>query len=225
MNNNYTLKNTIIGTLTFCLMLSATALYSAQRVISADGREVQLNDDGTWKYLSNDRLANTSDGKQVLLKEDGSWQYAGNAPLSTDSQVRTTNIDLKLDKVVIETHEKKVQKNTRVRTQTVFYVDIQVSLQSTNNINIDSQVIDKIEVNDDAGKQYSILAISPQIEIKPGAKQRIAVRVEKSPSIFDDVKSMTITFRQGLFGLSETVSLTQKAIDFDAKKVDGFDYP
>ena len=102
----------------------------AEQVVNIDGREILLKDDGTWAYASSDRFADTKDGQRVRLKQDGSWQYVGNAPLTSKQQVRTTELDLKLQKVVIETNEKKVQKNTRVRTQTVFYVGLGYSAQA-----------------------------------------------------------------------------------------------
>ena len=97
------------------------ALSADQQVITVDGREELLKENGTWAFRSSDRFANTKDGRRVQLKEDGTWQYVGNAPMASVEQVKTTLLDIKLQKVVIEKHEKKVHKNVRVTTQTVFY--------------------------------------------------------------------------------------------------------
>ncbi len=97
------------------------ALSATQNIVTDDGREVLLKEDGSWQFRSTDRFANTKEGQRVRLKDDGNWEYVGNAPVTMEKQVRTTDLDIKLQKVVIETYEKKVQKNKRVKTQTVFY--------------------------------------------------------------------------------------------------------
>jgi hypothetical protein len=48
------------------------------------------------------------------------------------------------------------------------------------------------------------------------------IRADKSPSIWDEVKSMQITFKPGIFGLQQPIILSQKIIDFENKKVGGF---
>ena len=198
-------------------------VFAAQEVIIVDGREVLLNEDGTWRYHSTDRYANTNDGRRLRLKEDGSWQYVGNAPLTTTEQVRTTNLNIKLQKVVIEKHEKKVQKNTRVKTQTVFYVVLENSAQAKKNISIKNSDISLIEVNDNNGKNYPVVSLQPgSIQLKPDTNTTLVIRAEKSPSMWDDVKSMEIVFKPGMFGIQKTIILKQMTIDFDEEKVDGF---
>jgi hypothetical protein len=53
----------------------------------------------------------------VRLKDDGSWQYVGNIPLMPKQQVRTTELDIKLEKVVIETYKKKAQKSSLINSK------------------------------------------------------------------------------------------------------------
>jgi len=196
-----------------------------QEIVTVDGREVILNNDGTWKYLSTDRYVQTKNGTRVRLKDDGSWQYMGNAPLTSNEHVRTTDLDIKLQKVVIETYKKKVQKNTSVKTQTVFYVQFAYSPQAKRTISIKNSDMSLIEVKDNNGKNYPVLSI------KAGPKQlqtstytTIVVRAEKSPSIWDNVKSMAIVFKIGFLEIETPVTLSQNTIDFDEENVDGFDY-
>ena len=215
----------------FTLLIIASLLYmsngsaeiSSEEVVIVDGREVVLNDDGTWKLLSTDRFANRNDGTRVRLKEDGSWQTIGNAQLISKEQVRTADLDLTLQKVVIETYEKKVQKNTRVRTQTVFYIDIVTSPQAKTGITIKESDISLIDIKDNNGKSYPVVSIQPDdIKLKPNSKITLIVRADKSPSIFDSVKSMEIVFKKGIFGIDNPITLKQRTTDFENKKVDGF---
>ena len=192
-------------------------------IIYLDGREVLLNENGSWTYLSTDRYANTKDGIRIRLKEDGSWQTIGNAPLKSDEQVRTTDLDMQLQKVVIETYKKKSQKNVKVKTQTVFYIDLAYSQQATSNIVLSKEDIALIEVKDNNGKVYPIVSINPgAAELKPNSTITLVVRAEKSPSVFDTVKSMTIEFKQGVLNLKSPVRLSQRLIDFGEKNVTGF---
>lgn len=189
-----------------------------------DGREVLLNENGSWQYRSTDRYANTADGRRVRLKEDGSWQYIGNAPLTSKEQVRTAELELKLDKVVIETYEKKVQKNTRVKTQTVFYVQLNYSAQAKNNISIDKSDISLIEVKDNNGKNYPVLSIKPAgKQIQPNTQTMLEIRAKKSPAIWDDVKTIDIVFKPGFSGIEQAITLTRRTIDFEEENVAGFD--
>lgn len=196
-----------------------------QEIVTVDGREVILNSDGTWKYLSTDRYVNTKDGTRIRLKDDGSWQYMGNAPLTSKEQVRTTDLDIKLQKVVIETYKKKSQKNTSVKTQTVFHVHLAYSPQAKRNISIKKSDISLIEVKDNNGKNYPVLSIKPgSKQLQANTNTTIVVRAEKSPSIWNNVKSMEIVFKTGFLGIETPITLSQNTIDFDEEKVDGFDY-
>ena len=216
----------------FTLLIIASLLYmpngsaeiSSEEIVIVDGREVILYDDGTWQLLSTDRFANRNDGTRVRLKEDGSWQTIGNAQLTSKQQVRTADLDITLQKVVIETYEKKVQKNTRVKTQTVFYVDLVTSPQTKTNITIKESDISLIEVKDNNGKMYPVVSMQPDdIQLKPKSKITLIVSAEKSPSLFDSVKSMDIVFKKGIFGIDSPIALNQRTIDFLNKKVDGFE--
>jgi len=192
-------------------------------IVNLDGREILLDSDGTWKYLSSDRYVNKKDGTRVRLKDDGSWQTMGNAPLTSKEQVRTTDLDIKLQKVVIETYKKKVQKNTSVKTQTVFYVQINYSPQAATGISLKNNDISLIEVKDNNGKNYQVLSIeSASKQLQPNTKTTIVVRAEKSPSIWDNVKSMEIIFKAGIFDLKTPVTLSQRTLDFVEQDVKGF---
>jgi len=199
------------------------ALSANQDVITDDGREVLIRDDGTWEFRSTDRFANTKDGHRIRLKDDGSWQYVGNAPLTSKQQIRTTVLDIKLGKVVIETHEKKVQKNTRSKSQTVFYLNLELSPLAKSNISINENDISRVKVKDSEDKEYPVLSIQAEpVILKPDSDTNVVVRVDGAPQWWKSVKSMEIIFKPGIFGLQAPVTLSQSVDDIDKKKVDGF---
>lgn len=215
----------IISLLISLSLLSAGNALSANReVITDDGREVLLKEDGTWEFRSNDRFANTKDGHRVRLKDDGSWQYMGNAPMVSKQQVKTTELDIELQKVVIETHEKKIQKNTRTKSQTVFYLNLELSPLAKSSISINENDVSLIKITDSDGMDYPVLSIQPSpAALKPDTDTAVVIRVDGSPQWWKSVKWIEIEFNPGIFGIQEPIKLHQSSVDFDKKKVDGFE--
>jgi len=144
--------------------------------------------------------------------------------VTLEKQVRTTDLDIKLQKVVIETYEKKVQKNKRVRTQTVFYLNLEYSPLAKTNINITKNDISNIKVKDNNNKNYPVASIQPStITLKPGSNTTIVIRAKGSPLWLSKVKSMEVVFNPGVFGLQKSITLSQRVSDFEEKRVDGFE--
>ena len=210
--------------ISLAMLAGSSTLYADQQVITDDGREVLIKQDGTWEFRSNDRFANTSDGQRIRLKEDGSWQYVGNAPMTSNKRVRTPELDIKLHKVVIETHEQKVQKNKRVKSQTVIYMNLELSPLASSKVSINKNDISLIKVTDNKNRDYPVLSVQPvPLNLSPDSDTTIAIRADGAPQWWKNVKSMQITFEPGVLGLQAPVTLSQSVDDIDKKKVDGFE--
>jgi hypothetical protein len=210
--------------LALLLMPGSQAYPADQKITTDDGREVLLRGDGTWVFRSTDRFANTEDGQRVRLKQDGSWEYVGNAPVVSEEHVRSTLLDMKLQNVVIERHQIKVQKNIRTRTQTVFYVNLGLSAKAKNNISLSENDVSHIEVIDNNGKTYPVLSVHPApTELTPGSDTTMEIRADGSPVWIDDVKSMSVIFKPEIYGVRQPVTLSRDVDDFEEKKVAGFD--
>lgn len=189
-----------------------------------DGREIRLNDDGTWQYLSNDRYIDTPDGKRIRLMQDGRWQYTGNTPMQTEQLQRTRSLDVQLQDVVIERTEKKVQKNTRVRTRTVFTIETTRAAEADGTLQLADLNTANVSVTDDTGKTYELISISTNTpNIIPGETATITVIADKSPFIFDDVDTMSVVFDKQVFDTPSPVTLTRDMDDIDEVKVDRFE--
>ena len=214
----------IIALIPVLLSLYSNILCADQEVITDDGREVLLRSDGTWKFRSTDRFANTADGQRIRLKEDGSWQYVGNAPMVSNDQVRTTELGITLLKTVIEKNETKVQKNKRVKTQTAFYLALELSPLAGKAVAINNDDASGIEVTDNNGKSYPVLSIRADASaLKPGSHATMTIRVDGSPTWLDNAESMQIIFKPGIFGIQEPIELSRKIEDFEEIDVDGFE--
>jgi hypothetical protein len=224
MNRNGRLSVHVVIALAALLLYTGNALPADQQVITDDGREVLLKQDGTWEFRSSDRFANTVDGQRVRLKQDGSWEYVGNAPLVTSSQVRTIELDVELQQVVIERHEQKAQKNKRVSSQTVFYVDVSLSPRARNNISISQDDIALVKVRDNKGNNYPVLSIKSGTSLlEPDMRTTMVVRADGSPKWWKNIKTLLITFHPGMFGTAEPMTLSQRVSDIEKKDVDGFE--
>jgi len=190
----------------------------------AYGREVRLKEDGSWEFRSTDRYANTKDGDRVRLKVNNTWEYIGNAPLTSKVQVRTTTLDIKLQKIEIEVHKEKIHKNVRTYTQTVFYLKVNVAPMAEKNITISEIDISQLRVSDDKDGIYRVLSAQPdRINLAPDSKQTITIRAEGSPFVWGDARSMKLELLPGTLGIKESITLSQNIADIDKIRVDGFD--
>ncbi len=197
-----------------------------QTVITDDGREVLLNTDGSWRFLSNDRFADTKDGRRVRLKEDGSWQFVGPAKaksIQTVKQNKSTPLDIKLDKVVVEKYQKKGKKNVRISTQTVFYLTLKLSAQSNGNVKIEKSDISLITVDDNKGKNYPVLSIEPSpTTIEPDTYTTLIVRADGSLQWWRNPKFIEITLNPGILDLKQPMTFRKGIDELMEKSVDGF---
>lgn len=205
------------------LLLGSPALIASQDGLTDDGREVLLKDDGSWEFRSNDRFANTSDGQRVRLKENGTWEFVGNAPLVLKEQVRTTLLDIQLQRVDIEIHKEKVQKNVREEKQVVFYLNVSVSPAARESVTINTD-LSRIKVKDDKGKSYPVLSLTPSpIVLTPDSKQSFAIRAKGAPSKWDGAKSMSLELTPGVLGNNDSVTLRQNISDMEKQYVKRFE--
>ncbi len=215
----------LLGTAIVCLsiLLNSPGVFAAQNAVSDDGREVLLKDNGTWKFRSNDRYANTSDGRRVRLKENNTWEYVGNAPLTTKTQARTVTTDITLQRAVIESHKEEIYRNVRIESQTVFYLQVALSPLADKGVTIDKSALARIKVTDNQGGHYPVLSLTPaQFILVPKSQQTFVVRVDGSPSWLKGITSMHLELAPGIFGNRDAVALTMAVDDMDRKGVEAF---
>ena len=88
---------TVLLPLVTCLIWGSSwgpdwALARATVVTTEDGVRVQLNDDGTWARLADDRFATLPDGQRVRLRPDGTWAPISEVPTLADRKMTGSNI-------------------------------------------------------------------------------------------------------------------------------------
>ncbi len=205
---------------TVLVLLAVQVAAADQTVISDDGREIRLNADGTWEFLSQDRFANTREGQRIRLKADNTWEYVGNAPLRTEAQFRSVATDIQLQQVVIESTREKSHKNTRKKTHTVFYLEVGIAPAAKAALKLPPEPLSRLRVVDSKGKDYPVVSISPAAaEVAPGDRQRFEIRADGSPQWWG-IKNVTLTLAPELFGNRDGVVLRRAMSDIDKRDVD-----
>ena len=190
--------------------------------IGDDGREIRLLDNGSWEYISTDRFATSEDGTRVRLKDSGSWEFIGNAPMQTKEKVRTENLDITLNKIVTEfTKEKAGQKSERYNSQTVFFLDLDVSSYGKD-------VVSKLNdfslllVQDNKNTVYPIIDITPaQATFTAGKKYQLQIRVDGSPSgsIVWGSRTLSLTIDKSVFSSNNDLMFTLRSDEIQKQKV------
>lgn len=191
--------------------------------IGDDGREIRLLDNGSWEYTSTDRFATSEDGTRVRLKDSGNWEFIGNAPMQTKEQVRTENLDITLNKVVTEfTKEKAGQKSERYSSQTIFFLDLDVSSYGED-------VVSKLNdfglliAQDNKNTIYPVIDITPkQPTFTSGKKYQIQVRVDGSPSgsIVWGSRTINLTIDKSVFSSNNDLMFTLRSDEIKKQQVE-----
>ena len=201
------------------LALATLALgVQAEEVQLPDGRLVKLHENGTWSYVSKDRLLSTQDGREIRLRDDGTWEYTGSlapAPVAGGSEVSRAllgDVLLTLKSLTVETARSSNHKNSRKKTETVFEVGLLNQGEADGIVALDESML---RVEDASGREYKILEVSPQsLDLATGDKTTLEVRVDGSPHWFT-IKAMELHI-----ALEDGEDVVLKGLMSDAKKRD-----
>lgn len=201
--------------LALLLSIGLIGQLKAEDAIADDGRKVQLNEDGSWKFTSTDRFATTVEGKRVRLKEDGSWSYTGGkgvvAPLEISDErfVDDQSVAFTISDLSVEMIKDGNAKVKRRNTQTVYYLNIQ-----RNNEMVDAKpftiTAKDFTVDDSDGRVYPVIRMSPaSVTVKPGDNVNLIVRAKGSPKWFT-TKEMSISLDKKIVSGARDIKLTRR---------------
>ncbi|MBT4520065.1 MAG: hypothetical protein HOC23_08665 [Halieaceae bacterium] len=216
----------------FFLCAMSCSLFAEDTVISDDGREVQLKDDGSWIYKSTDRFATTADGKRVRLKDDGSWIFTGEKAIVIDRGVvadkkfiETLSLEVTLTELAIETYRgrrSESHKSSRKKTQSVFSLSFAVDKSAPEPLILALEE-NHFSVEDSDGREYPIVRVEPlEMTIKPGAQATVIVRSDGSPHWWT-TKSMRLILDKQALASRDDIQLLHSMSSAKKRAVDGFD--
>jgi len=215
-------------------MAVMTSLVTAQAmsdeiVISDDGRQIQLNSDGSWVQLSRDRYATNAAGERVRLRPDGRWgvlaqdQDQGQNQADASSSAQTPMIAagesvLFLAKVEILKRRIKRAKSVHAQTNTVYH--LQIRNDSSEVIELGDDLAASLTARSSSGRVYTIESVSYDDDIiEPGEQAGVRVVAAGSPTWFG-VKFLSLEIAAGALGNAQKRVLSKNMNDIKKVSVD-----
>ena len=193
----------------YCLSVDAQEI-----VIDSDGRQIQLNDDGSWSMLSRDRFATNEAGERIRIRADGTWAISdstNSTPAQTSKPTSATSgqahkpaldalVSVYLAGVEIQRKQLKQQKRQRTETRTIYTV--RLVNNSDSSVALTNNLKNNLVASSSRGTQYDIESVRlPSPTIAPGNQGDITVIAIGSPQWFG-VKYLSLEFAETTFGSS-----------------------
>jgi hypothetical protein len=210
--------------LTLFGLASGVGHANSEVVISDDGRQIQINGDGSWVQLSKDRYATNAAGQRLRLKPDGTWSFA-TATKQMDSTPLTAltaanESTLFLPKVEILKRKIKRAKSIHAETNTVYH--LQVINDTDQTIRLADDLQNRLIAGSSTGARYAIASIEvPALQVGPGERVNITIVAEGAPQWFG-VKAMTLEVAANALGNSSRRVLSKSMNEVDKRNVDSF---
>jgi hypothetical protein len=219
------LKVVVLG---IALSLAPSTTLAEEVVISDDGRQIQLNGDGTWIQLSRDRYATNAEGRRVRLRPDGTWTLMTDAeavakvapaagaqltPLKAASEST-----LHLAKVEILRRKIKRAKSIHAETRTVYHLGVRNDTEAPLELSPDLKRA--LKARSSSGGEFEILTLDiEQQRLAPGERTNIRVEAEGSPQWFG-VKYLQLEVAAGALGNADRRLLSKSMDEVDKRSVD-----
>jgi len=210
--------------------ITFSAAHAGEYVISDDGQQILLNDDGSWVQVSKDRFATTISGQRIRLKPDGSWdimkkldgdKQANNKTAQTQSLQAITNnenVGILLNKVEILKKKTKTLKSKRIDTRTVFHLTI--INQGNENLLFDSLPLKAFTARSSGSDIFKILSAKADVtQLKPTERTTLVIVTNGSPKWFG-VKYLNIELAKNAIGNSSARILSKNIDDVIVRTVE-----
>ena len=211
-------------------MLIAASTQAQEVVISEDGRQIQLNGDGTWVQLSRDRFATNAAGRRVRLKPDGTWTLlsedeataagaAAAASQLTPMQAASEST-LHLAKVEILRRKIKRAKSIHAEIRTVYHVGVHNDTAAA--MDLTGPLQSELTARSSSGGEFAILSVDVDTEqLASGERTNIRVEADGAPQWFG-VKYMQLEVAAGALGNSDRRILSKSMDEVEKLTVDRF---
>ncbi len=199
-------------TLGLVLTLTALQVQAEQKILSPDGRELILHQDGTWEYASEDIFVPTPAGQTVRLRPDYTWEYMGNAPVRADHQHRELDLDIQLGETVItETVSSAgASRNLRRSARLNFYIDLRLSASAGRSLYLSQLQPENIAVTDDRGKSYQVNQVEPSTSVlNAGDTGTVLIVTTSAPSLLYAPRELYLEISRDALGTQDSIRLTR----------------
>ena len=197
-------------------------------MVSDDGRQIQLNADGTWVQVARDRFATTATGERVRLRPDGTWSIVRveDAPAVARQDAAPVTRQLVEEPALFLSHA-EIQRLTRKRakskhaeTRMLFTVEVRNDSPETVALGGDLQA--SLAVRDSRGGGYEVLSAAPATRsLAPGAQTQVAVVAADAPRWFG-IKYLSVEVARGALGNAQRRILSKNMDEVVRRDVEAF---
>ncbi len=201
-------------------------------VVSDDGRHIQLNGDGTWIQLSQDRFATNAAGERIRLMPNGTWTRMledpqplrgathSNATVSPAGVPLLSEATLHLARVEILRRKIKRAKSIHAETRTLFHVN--VDNHRAGELQLSGIMPEQFKAMSSAGGVFEILSVQvDEPRVAPGEQAWVRVEAAGSPDWFG-VKYLQLEVAAGALGNERARLLSKSMDDVERRSVDQF---
>ena len=203
-----------------------SACIFAQSVVSKDGREIILNDDGTWEYAPEGILVETEDGRKARLKPDNTWQYLESTELqeqvvSGSNGGSSSNSRVRLKETFITSSGPKqttIVKNKRSSSSMTFVLEVTQGKNSQFSSQIKSLKPSSFRVTDDKNEKYDVAEIASNAEkLAAGRTTLLEVITTSAPGKLFGPDEVYLTIPAGTLGLNKTAKFSVSVRDIETQ--------
>ncbi len=202
------------------LICASTAAFSAEVVVTDDGKQIRLNDDGTWTQVSQDKFATTASGERIRVRANGSWNYVS-AP---DNQVAHKPLPVVTDEVVIflesvEILRREIKRSKSKHADTRMRYTVRITNGTDDTIAVDKDAAFRSTTN--RGGDYDLLSVTGPSTVLPSTVADLIVVVADSPAWFG-VKYLSLEVPPNALGNSVRRLLNKDMDEVKRLRVDQF---
>ena len=224
------LSKPVVTIATFIVTLSP--VYANEVVTTDSGRQVRLNADGSWDFISANRYATSKDGQRIELRPDGSWrvvrpdaeragktevgqELVSNAPgvqasVQPSISAGVTELQFLLNDVEVLKKKTKLKKSTRLDSRMVF--NVQLINHSSTALDLGEVEKEYFRASASSGEKFKIKSVQSSVSaLAAGESTNITVTASGSPKWFG-VKYLSLVVRAGAFG-QPVKTVLQKNMD------------
>ena len=204
------------------LLCPTLSMATSEVVISDDGRQIQINGDGTWVQLSKDRYAINAAGQRLRLRPDGTWSVMATdatpqgAPLTPISAANESTLFL----AKVEILKRQIKRAKSVHAETVTVYQLQIKNDTDQTISLEGDLSQRFVASSSGGTQYPIESIEvDKSQVAPGERGNITLVALGSPRWFG-TKYMALEVAANTLGNSEKRILSKSMNEVDKRTVD-----
>lgn len=208
----------------FFLLILTSSAYAEEVVVSDDGRQIRLNDDGTWVQVSQDRFATNAQGQRIRLRADGSWNVMSasaedvvRSSLNPQAAALLDEPVIFLKSVEILRREIKRAKSTHAETRMRYTIGVDNKTQQAVRIDLTGP----FEATTNRGGDFPLLSADGPDRVAAGQTAEVVVVVEDSPAWFG-VKFLSLEVPPQAIGNAGTRLLNKNMNEVKRVSVDNF---